>query len=44
MLRRDSFTYEIQYTNAAEKFFRKHEDVREEYRRMVLTAAETTKM
>jgi len=32
MLRRDSFTYEIQYTNAAEKFFRKHEDVREEYK------------
>ena len=28
----DSFTYEIQYTKAAEKFFRKHEDIREGYK------------
>ena len=27
-----SFTYEIQYTRAADKFFRDHENVREEYR------------
>ena len=26
-----SFTYEIQYTKVAEKFFKKHEDVRKEY-------------
>ena len=27
-----SFTYEIQYTKAADKFFKTHEDVREEYK------------
>ena len=32
MLKKDSLTYEIQYTNAAEKFFKKHEDVREAYK------------
>ena len=32
MLGKDSITYVIQYTNAAENFFRKHEDVREEYK------------
>lgn len=26
------FTYEIQYTKAAEKFFKSHEDVREDYK------------
>lgn len=26
------FSYDIQYTKAADKFFRKHEDVREEYK------------
>ena len=32
MGRKDSFTYEIQYTKAADKFFKEHEDVREEYK------------
>ncbi|MBO5598198.1 MAG: type II toxin-antitoxin system mRNA interferase toxin, RelE/StbE family [Oribacterium sp.] len=32
MLKKDSLTYEIQYTNAAVKFFKKHEDVREAYK------------
>ena len=27
-----SFTYEIQYTKAADKFFKTHEDVRTEYK------------
>ena len=27
-----NFTYEIQYTKAADKFFKTHEDVREEYK------------
>ena len=31
MTRSRNFTYEIQYTKAAEKFFKTHEDVREEY-------------
>ena len=28
-------TYEIQYTKAADKFFKEHEDVREEYKKAV---------
>lgn len=32
MTRNRNFTYEIQYTKAADKFFRTHEDVREEYK------------
>ena len=32
MSRNNSFTYEIQYTKVAEKFFKKHEDVREAYK------------
>ena len=32
MARDKSFSYEIQYTKIAEKFFRVHEDVREEYK------------
>ena len=32
MTRNQNFTYEIQYTKAADKFFRTHEDVREEYK------------
>lgn len=33
MARGKNFTYEIQYTKAADKFFKQHEDVREEYRK-----------
>ena len=29
------FIYEIQYTKAAEKFFKVHEDVREDYKKAV---------
>ena len=29
--RREPFSYEIQYVKAADKFFKDHEDVREEY-------------
>lgn len=29
--RREPFTYEIQYVKTADKFFKDHEDVREEY-------------
>lgn len=32
MTKSKSFTYEIQYTKAADKFFKDHEDVREEYK------------
>ena len=32
MTRNRNFIYEIQYTKAADKFFRTHEDVREEYK------------
>ena len=32
MTRNRNFTYEIQYTKAADQFFRTHEDVREEYK------------
>lgn len=32
MAKGKGFTYEIQYTKAADKFFKEHEDVREEYR------------
>lgn len=32
MARDKSFSYEIQYTKAADKFFKTHEDVREEYK------------
>ena len=32
MAKNSSFSYEIQYTKAADKFFRTHEDVREEYK------------
>ena len=32
MTRNRYFTYEIQYTKAADKFFKTHEDVREEYK------------
>ena len=32
MARDKSFTYEIQYTKAADKFFKEHEDIREEYK------------
>ena len=32
MARDKSFTYEIQYTKAADKFFKEHEDVREDYK------------
>lgn len=32
MTRNRNFTYEIQYTKAADKFFRTHEDVREDYK------------
>lgn len=32
MTRNRNFTYEIQYTKAADKFFKTHEDVREEYK------------
>ena len=31
MNRNDIFSYEIQYTKAAEKFMRSHEDIREAY-------------
>ena len=31
MAKRSEFSYEIQYTKAAEKFFKTHEDVREDY-------------
>ena len=31
MAERSGFSYEIQYTKAAEKFFRTHEGVREDY-------------
>ena len=31
MAKESEFSYEIQYTKAAEKFFRQHEDVRAEY-------------
>lgn len=33
MARDKSFTYEIQYTKAADKFFKEHEKVREEYKK-----------
>lgn len=33
MARDKSFTYEIQYTKAADKFFKEHEEVREEYKK-----------
>lgn len=29
---KNSFTYELRYTKAAEKFFKTHEDVRNEYK------------
>ena len=32
MAKDKKFTYEIQYTKAAEKFFKTHEDVREDYK------------
>ena len=32
MTRDKRFTYEIQYTKAADKFFNVHEDIREEYK------------
>lgn len=32
MARDKSFTYEIQYTKAADKFFKEHEDIREDYK------------
>lgn len=32
MARTKGITYEIQYTKAAEKFFKSHEDIRNEYR------------
>ncbi|MBQ9348287.1 MAG: type II toxin-antitoxin system RelE/ParE family toxin [Oscillibacter sp.] len=32
---RIKFTYEIQYTKAADKFFKIHEDVREEYEKAI---------
>ena len=32
MARDKSFTYEIQYTKAADKFFKEHEGVREDYK------------
>ena len=35
MVRKKSFTYEIQYTKAAEKFFKEHENVREDYRKAI---------
>ena len=35
MTRDKRFTYEIQYTKAADKFFKGHEDVREEYRKAI---------
>ena len=31
MHKREEFRYEIQYTKAAEKFLRDHEDIREQY-------------
>ena len=31
MTKVSGFSYDIQYTKAAEKFFRKHEDIRTEY-------------
>ena len=31
MEQKNSFQYEIQYTKAADKFFRDHEDIREQY-------------
>ena len=31
MLKRSSSSYEIQYEKTAEKFFRKHEDIRRQY-------------
>ena len=31
MGKRDDFSYEIQYTKAADKFLKTHEDVREQY-------------
>ena len=31
MAKESGFSYDIQYTKAAEKFFRKHEDIRTEY-------------
>ena len=33
MARDKSFTYEIQYTKAADKFFKEHEEVKEEYKK-----------
>lgn len=32
MARDKSFTYEIQYTKVADKFFKEHEDIREDYK------------
>jgi len=32
MAKNSSFSYEIQYTKAADKFFKTHEDVRSEYK------------
>ena len=32
MTRDKKFTFEIQYTKVADKFFKEHEDVREEYK------------
>ncbi len=32
MAKNSSFSYEIQYTKAADKFFKAHEDVRSEYK------------
>ena len=32
---RREFTYEIQYTKSADKFFKIHEDVREEYKKAI---------
>ena len=31
MAKESGFSYDIQYTKAAEKFFRKHEEIRTEY-------------
>lgn len=32
MAKNSSFSYEIQYTKAADEFFKTHEDVRSEYK------------
>lgn len=31
MLKKENFAYEIQYTKAADKFLKKHENIREQY-------------